>query len=65
MQLVPLSTDGRVTVVVTAPLPSGPLRVALRMDAENVVIEALGPTGARHWNELPVEARSSLALHAL
>ena len=47
MQLVPLSTDGRVTVVVTAPLPSGPLRVALRMDAENVVIEALGPTGAR------------------
>ena len=33
MQLVPLSTDGRVTVVVTAPLPSGPLRVALRMDA--------------------------------
>jgi hypothetical protein len=47
MQLVPLSTDGRVTVVVTAPLPSGPLRVALRMDAENVVIEALGPTGSR------------------
>ena len=47
MQLVPLSTDGRVTVVVTAPLPSGPLRVALRMDGENVVIEALGPTGTR------------------
>jgi hypothetical protein len=47
MQLVPLSTDGRVTVVVTAPLPSGPLRVALRVDGENVVIEALGPTGAR------------------
>ena len=47
MQLVPLSTDGRVTVVVTAPLPSGPLRVALRLDGENVVIEALGPTGRR------------------
>jgi hypothetical protein len=47
MQLVPLSTDGRVTVVVTAPLPSGPLRVALRMDGENVVIEALGPAGTR------------------
>lgn len=47
MQLVPLSTDGRVSVVVTAPVPSGPLRVALRMDAENVVIEALGPTGSR------------------
>ena len=41
------STDGRVTVVVTAPLPSGPLRVALRMDGENIVIEALGPTGTR------------------
>src|SRR5262249_3929320 len=25
----------------------------------------IGPTGARHWNEMPVEARSSLALHAL
>jgi hypothetical protein len=25
----------------------------------------IGPTGARHWNEMPVEARSSLALHEL
>ena len=47
MQLVPLSTDGRVTVVVTAPLPPGPLRVALRPDGGNVVIETLGPAGAR------------------
>jgi hypothetical protein len=47
MQLVPLSTDGRVTVVVTAPLPPGPLRVALRVEAEKVVIETLGPPGAR------------------
>ena len=36
MQLVPLSTDGRVTVVVTAELPPGQLRVALRLDAGNV-----------------------------
>ena len=34
MQLVPLSTDGRVTVVVTTPLPPGPLRVALRPAAQ-------------------------------
>jgi hypothetical protein len=47
MQLVPLSTDGRVTVVVTASLPPGPLRVALRVDAGNVVIDALDPTGSR------------------
>lgn len=47
MQLIPLSTDGRVTVVMTAPLPPGPLRVALRVDGEHVVIETLGPAGAR------------------
>jgi hypothetical protein len=47
MQLVPLSTDGRVTVVVTAPLPLGPLRVALRLHDEDIVIETLGPIGAR------------------
>ena len=46
MQLVPLSTDGRVTVIVTAELPPGPLRVALRLDAGNVVIEALDSTSS-------------------
>ena len=46
MQLVPLSPGGRVAVVVTAPLRPGPLQVALRVNGEAVVIEALGPTRA-------------------
>jgi len=45
MQLVPLSSGGRVTAVATASLPPGPLRVALRVSGEAVVIEALGPLG--------------------
>ena len=45
MQLVPLSPGGRVTAVATAPLPPGPLQVALRVSGEAVVIEALGPLG--------------------
>ncbi len=45
MQLVPLSPGGRVAVVVTAPLRPGPLQVALRVNGEAVVIEALGPPG--------------------
>jgi hypothetical protein len=54
MQLVPLSTDGRVTVVVTASLPPGPLRVALRVDAGNVLIEALSTAGSRPVGRLDV-----------
>ncbi len=45
MQLVPLSPGGRVAVVVTAPLRPGPLQVALRVNGEGVMIEALGPLG--------------------
>jgi hypothetical protein len=53
MQLFPLPTDGRVSVVVTAPLlPPGPLRVALRVDGGDVVIDALGPDGPRRVGHL-------------
>ena len=48
MQLFPLPTDGRVTVAVTTPLPAGLLRVALRVDVGDVVVDALGPNGPRH-----------------
>jgi len=57
MQLVPLSTDGRVDAVVTAPLPLGPLRVALRMAGAIVAVEALGPGRPRRVGRLtPADA---------
>jgi hypothetical protein len=47
MLLVPLSTDGRVSAVVsTVPAP-GPLRVALEPDEDGVGIVALGPGAPR------------------
>jgi len=48
MQLFPLPTDGRITVAATTPVPPGLLRVALRVDAGDVVVDALGPNGPRH-----------------
>lgn len=45
MQLVPLPPGGRVAAVATAALPPGPLQVALRVNGEAVVIEALRPLG--------------------
>ena len=54
MQLVPLSSGGRVTAVATAPLPPGPLQVALRVNGEAVVIEALGPLGPTRVGRLSV-----------
>ena len=52
MQLVPLSTDGRVEAVVTAPLPPGPLRVALRAAGAIVAVEALGSARPRRVGRL-------------
>ena len=52
MQLVPLSTDGRVEAVVTTPLVPGPLRVALRMAGAAVTVEALGPGRPRRVGRL-------------
>lgn len=54
MQLVPLSSGGRVTAVATASLPPGPLQVALRVSGEAVVIEALGPLGPTQVGRLSV-----------
>lgn len=45
MQLVPLSSDGRVTAVASASPAPGPLRVALEVDATGVGVVALGPGG--------------------
>ena len=52
MQLVPLSTDGRVEAVVTTPLRPGPLRVALRPAGAGVTVEALGPGRPRRVGRL-------------
>ena len=54
MQLVPLSPGGRVAAVATASLPPGPLRVALRVSGEAIVIEALGPLGPTPVGRLSV-----------
>jgi hypothetical protein len=52
MQLVPLSADGRVEAVVTASLPPGPLRVALRTAGGIVTVEALGSGRPRRVGRL-------------
>jgi hypothetical protein len=52
MELVPLSSDGRVAVRGAVTLPAGPLRVVLRLDGDGVVLEALGPAGPRRVGRL-------------
>jgi hypothetical protein len=52
MQLVPLSTDGRVVVCGAAALPGGPQSVVLRPDGDAVALEIPGPAGPRRVGHL-------------